>query len=306
MQFAYSGDSPLRLTDRFNRFAVYGGQLTLLMVGFHIRDPRGWFGIALGITALSVFGWTGALRRWRSIKDTPTSQVASAAQGYVEVAGWGKPLEGLPLLSPLTGAPCLWYRYTVEEKSGTKWEHRRGETSDASFIIRDASGECLVDPEGAEVLTTSKNSWEDGGERYTQWLLRAEERIHVLGNFTTRSSLTLQLDRNADISDLLAEWKRDHPQLLKRFDLDGDGQISLKEWELARSAARREIEAKHREVRSAPDLHVIHYPDGGQPYIISSIRLDKLAGRYMWWAWGHLAVFFGGIAGAVYAFRLAF
>ena len=307
MSFGYVGGSPLRLTDRFSRFAVSGGQLILLFVGFQIDHPMGWFGIAIGIAALSVFGWLGSLGRWRSIKDTPTSQVASAAQGYVELIGRGKPLEGLPLVSPLTGLPCLWYHYIVEEKdSDGKWRQQRSDTSELSFIVRDASGECLVDPEGAEVLATRKDSWEKGDERYTQWLLLKDEKIYVLGQFTTHSGLMLALDRNADIGELLAAWKKDHPQLLKRFDLDGNGELSLKEWELARSAARREVEARHREIRGAADVHVMHYPVDGRLYLISNMDPEKLARRYQWWAWAHLLVFFGGLAGASHTFRLAF
>lgn len=307
MHLAYGGGPALRLSDGFGRFVVSGGQLVLLFVGFQIDHPLGWFGIAIAIAALSVFGWLGSLRRWRSIKDTPTSMVASAAQGYVELIGRGKALAGLPLVSPLNGLPCLWYRYTVEEKgSDGKWTQQRSETSQLSFLIRDASGECLVDPEGAEVLAIRKDSWEVGDERYTQWLLLEHEKIYVLGQFTTHSSLVLALDRNLDISTLLADWKKDHPQLLKRFDLDGNGELSLREWELARSAARREVEANHREIRSAPDVHVMHYPADGRLYLISNMAPEKLARRYQWWAWAHLLVFFGGLAGASHTFRLAF
>ena len=307
MLFSSGSGLSLRLADGFGRFVVSGGQLILLFVGFQIDDPLGWLFIAMGIAALSVFGWLGALRRWRSISDTPTSQVATAAQGYVELIGRGKPLEGLPLVSPLTGLPCLWYRNDVEVKNNDgKWEHDRSDTSDASFIINDGSGECLVDPEGAEVLSIRKDVWTQGDERYTQWLLLKDERIYALGQFMTRSGLDLQLDRNEDIKELLAEWKRDHPLLLKRFDLDGDGQLSLREWELARSAARREVEARHREARSSADLHLMHYPEDGRLYMISNMEPDKLARRYQWWAWGHLFVFFAGLAGASYSYRLAF
>jgi hypothetical protein len=307
MHLAYGGGSALRLSDGFGRFAVSGGQLILVFIGFQIDHPLGWFGIAIAIAVLSVFGWLGSLRRWRSIKDTPTSQVASAAQGYVELIGRGKALEGLPLVSPLNGLPCLWYRYTVEEKdSDGKWRQQRSGTSDLSFLIRDASGECLIDPEGAEVLAIRKDCWEKGDERYTQWLLLEHERIYALGQFTTHSSLVLELDRNLDVGALLAEWKKDHPQLLKRFDLDGNGELSLREWELARSAARREVEANHREIRSAPDVHVMHYPADGRLYLISNMAPEKLARRYQWWAWAHLLVFFGGLAGASHTFRLAF
>jgi hypothetical protein len=306
MLFVSDSGHIVRLADGFGRFAVSGGQLVLLIVGFQVDHPLGWFAAAAGIAALSIVGWLGSIRRWRSISDTPTSQVATAAQGYVELIGRGKQLQGLPLVSPLNGLPCLWYRYTIEEKGNDgKWHTQSSATSEASFIINDGSGECLVDPDGAEVLSIHKDSWTIGDERYTQWLL-LEERIYVLGQFTTRTGLDLQLNRDEDIKALLAEWKQDHPQLLKRFDLDGDGQVSLREWELARSAARREIEARHREARNSADLHMMHYPEGGQLYLISNLQPAKLARRYQWWAWGHLLVFFGGLAGAAYSYQLAF
>lgn len=298
---------PWRLSDGVGRFVVSGGQLALVFVGLEIGSPEGWLGVAAAIAVLSVFGWLGALRRWRSVGDTPTSQVATAAQGYVELIGRGAPLDGLPLVSPLNGLPCLWYRYIIEHKDNDgKWQHERNETSDASFLLRDATGECLIDPDGAEVITTRKDSWTEGDTRYTQWLLLGQERIYALGQFVTRTALDLQLDRDADIRDLLAEWKRDHPQLLKRFDLDEDGQLSMREWELARSAARREIEANHRAARDNADLHLMHYPSDGRLYLISNLEPAKLASRYQWWAWGHLAVFFAALAGTAYSYALVF
>jgi len=306
MHFSAQGLS-LRLTDGFGRFVVAGGQLMLVFVGLQMDSPLGWFGVCIGIALLSIFGWLGALRRWRHIIDTPTSQIATAAQGYVELLGRGKPLEGLPLVSPLTGLPCLWFRYTVEVRNSEgKWTQDRSATSDLSFIINDGSGECLVDPEGAEVIAIRKDVWEENDERYTQWLLLKDEQIYALGQFVTRSGLDLQLDRNEDIKGLLAEWKRDHPQLLQRFDLDGDGQLSLREWELARSAARREVEARHREARNTADLHLMHYPEGGRLYLISNMAPARLARRYQWWAWGHLLIFFAALAGVAYSAARAF
>lgn len=296
-----------RLADGFGRFVVSGGQLVLVFVGFKIDSPHGWLGVGAAIALLSIFGWLGALKRWRSISDTPTSQVATAAQGYVELVGRGRQLQGLPLLSPLNGLPCLWYRYTIEHRDNDgKWEEQRSETSDASFIIHDGSGECLLDPEGAEVLSARKEVWTEGDTRYTQWLLLQEETIYALGQFVTRSGLDLQLNRDEDIKALLTEWKQDHPQLLKRFDLDGDGQVGLREWELARSAARREIEARHREARNSADLHLMHYPPDGRLYLISNMPPARLARRYQWWAWAHLIVFFTSLAGVAYSYALIF
>jgi hypothetical protein len=290
-----------RLADGMGRFVVSGGQLALLFIGAQAESPLVWLGVALSMALLSIFGWLGALRRWRHISDTPTSSIATAAQGYVELIGRGKALEGLPLVSPLNGLPCLWFRYIIEHKNPEgDWKQERKETSDASFLINDGSADCLVDPDGAEVLCKRKDVWTEGDTRYTQWLLLAQEKIYILGQFVTRSALELTLNREGDIRDLLAEWKRDHPHMLQRFDLDADGQICLREWELARSAARREIEARHRAWRESADLHLMHYPENGRLYLISNQDPAKLARRYLWGAWAHLLVFFGALSGAGY------
>ena len=75
-----------------------------------------------------------------------TSKVASAAQGYVELIGSGRPLAGAPLISPVSQLPCLWYRYKIERKtSDNKWVLEDKGESDASFILEDGTGECVVD-----------------------------------------------------------------------------------------------------------------------------------------------------------------
>ena len=95
---------------------------------------------------------------------------------------------------------------------------------------------------------------------------------------------------------LLAEWKKNQGELLHRFDLDNDGSLSLKEWELARQAARREVARLHREARNEADVNTLRRPATGQIYLLSNIDPDKLARRYLWWAAFHLAVFFGALA----------
>lgn len=287
--------------DGAERFVLSGGQICLVLLGAKTDTAQGWFWAAVAITALSLYGWLAALRRWRNVIDMPVSRIATAAQGYVELSGRGKPLEGLPLLSPLNGLPCLWYRYTIERReSGGDWKHVRNETSDASFILDDGTGICMVDPEGAEILSLRKEVLVRGDERYTQWLLLKDETIHVLGTLRTRTWLDQRQDRQAALGDLLSEWKKDRPQLLKRFDLDGNGEIDLREWALARSAARREIEKRDREAASNADLNMVTYPDDGRPYLISNMPPARVARRYRWWAWGHLALFFAGLAGAAF------
>jgi len=53
----------------------------------------------------------------RQIEDTPTSNIASAAQGYVEITGRAGQPGGMPNVSKLTALPCVWFHYEIYEKS---------------------------------------------------------------------------------------------------------------------------------------------------------------------------------------------
>ncbi|CAG0931702.1 MAG: hypothetical protein EFKGCFLK_02613 [Rhodocyclaceae bacterium] len=280
----------------YSNLVTSGGQLVLLVIGAKTESALGMFVCVALMVPLSLFAWTSAFRRIRAVDDTPTSRIASAAQGYVELIGTGKPLAGAPLISPCSHVPCLWYRYTVERRdSDNKWHTEERGESDASFILDDGSGECAVDPDGAEMLVTKKESWIEGDRRYTEWLLIERQTIYALGQFATRGSVDLRLSAAEDVKQLLAEWKGNPEPLNRRFDLDGDGRLDLKEWELARAQARREVLASHRELRTTSELHVLHLPQDGRHYLISDLDPAGLARRYRWWSWFHLAIFFAAL-----------
>lgn len=235
------------LRREYGHLVTSAGQLFLLFIGFQTESSLGLFVCVALMVPLSLLAWTSAYRRARAVADTPTSKVASAAQGYVELVGTGRPLAGTPLMSPLSHVPCLWFRYTVERKdSDNKWVTDEKGESDASFILDDGSGECLVDPEGAEMLITQKESWVQGDRRYTEWLLIERQKIYALGQFVTRGSVDLDLSVAEDVKQLLNEWKIRPAELLQRFDLDKNGQLDLREWELARNQAKREVLSSHR------------------------------------------------------------
>jgi hypothetical protein len=280
-----------QLRRGWGEWITSGGQLLLLFVGGQIDSPLAWRCVAGAIALLSVPAWLSALRRARMVADTPTSQVASAAQGYVELQGRGKSLQGLPVLSPLNQLPCLWYRYRIERRRDNKWETvERGE-SDASFLLDDGTGQCLVDPEGAEIIVEHRDQWTSGNQRYTQWLILNDEPVYAIGAFITRSGDSQALSVTEDMKALLAEWKRDMPALLKRFDLDGDGRIDLEEWGLARQQARREVEIQHRELREHPDLHLMGLPADGRLYLIATLPPARIERRYRLWSIAHLLIF---------------
>jgi hypothetical protein len=280
---------------------VLGGYLALLGIGAHVESREGWV-MALALIALvAFFAWIVSFRRARAIGDTPTSRIGSAAQGYVELVGHGRNHPEFLVLSKLTQLPCLWYRYVVEQRSGNnKWQRVASGRSDESFILEDGSGECLVDPEHAEVVPRRRETWHRGDYRYTEWLILTNETVYALGEFSTIGGENLELDLRRDVSALLADWKRDHPGLLARFDLDRDGQIGEKEWMLARSQARRDVKKTHNELRTQPGTHLLHQPRDGRLFLISNIDPAQLSRRYLIWAWLHLAALLGAVAGSAW------
>ncbi|MFA6970424.1 MAG: hypothetical protein WC208_03385 [Gallionella sp.] len=274
-----------------------GAQLLLLLAGFHLASRTGWLISLTLMAAISMFAWLSALKRLRAIRDTPTSKVASAAQGYVELIGRGEQFGDTPLLSKLTLLPCLWYRYKVERRtSKDKWITEDSGESIDSFLLRDDSGVCVVDPEQAEIYTQHRDYWRKGDYRYTEWKLIQQDRIYVIGEFRTQSG-SLEFDSRAELSALLTEWKRDMPTLLRRFDLNNDGKLDMDEWLLARQAAKREVAKNQRDALSLPDLHIIGRPRDGKLFLISNLTQEKLSRRYHLWAWAHLGIFFGALGG---------
>lgn len=286
--------------ERLAEPLILGAYVGMVAMGWHVDVPDTKSLALVLVAVLAVAAWVMSFRRWRAMGDTPTSRIASAAQGYVELVGQGRNIPEFPVLSHLTQLPCLWYRYVVDERtSNNKWKRVASGRSTESFVIDDGSGMCLVDPEHAEVIPRRKETWYKNDFRYTEWLILPQDTVYLLGEFVTIGGANVQLDPKQDVAELLAEWKRNRPQLLARFDLDRDGEIGADEWILARSQARREVGKRHNEIRTQPGTHMVQKPRDGRLFLISNSDPSKLARRYRNWAWLHLAVFLAAIWGMV-------
>jgi hypothetical protein len=279
----------------------------LLVLGAAVAGG-GWF----------AFRW---LHVARMIEDTPTSRVRSAAQGYVELAGRCRPLPGSTNLAPLTQRPCVWWQYRIQRRTGSgrpsrtraQWHTVSSGRSEQPFLLDDGSGECIVQPGGAEVLTTETTTWYGDtpwpttaparrrpfGEpeyRYHESRIYEHERLLALGQFRT---VTGDADRDdgAELGALLAEWKNDQAALAARFDTDRDGQVSLEEWERARAEARRTVEQRRLETPPVAARHLLVRPDGGRLFLLAAFPEHALARRYR----RRALLAFAGFATAVYA-----
>lgn len=292
----------VRLAFNTRNWLSGGAHFCIIAVAAQFDTPAAWPWAALAMSGVSFAAWVGNYRRLRRIADTPLSNIASAAQGYVEISGTSE-AGATPLLSRLTHLPCLWFQFEVYERSGdNKWTLRDAGASEEPFVARDATGTCIIDPRGAEIVTTHEQTWTSGDFRYTERLLLPREHLYALGEFATTGGAASMLDGKADVGQLLAEWKRDPQSLHERFDLDRNGTIDLREWELARRQAQREVEASHRDIRSRDGTHHLRKPQDGRLFLISNYLPDRLQSSYLRWAWAHAVVCVGASALAVALF----
>lgn len=285
------------LRRQYAQLITSGGQLILLFAGFHLGSRDGWLWSLGGVAFISVFAWFSALHRYRMISGTPTSRIASAAQGYVELVGRAQ-AHGESILGKYSLLPCLWYRYKVERKnSKNEWSTESSGQSDAPFCIHDGSGTCVVDPRGAEIMTQHKDTWRVADHRYTEWKLIQQDNLYALGEFRTMGGSNNPVTRNDLIKQVIAEWKMDNTGLMRRFDLDGNGHLDIDEWMLARQAAKREADKRLTAVRNEPDTHFLRQPQDNRLFLLSNLSPSRLARRYAIWAWAHLIFFFSALTG---------
>jgi len=281
----------------YANLALGGGNLIILLLGFQLHSPLGWQ-ISFALVGLTSFwAWHANLERYRTVADTPTSRIASAPQGYIELVGRGRQPPGAGLVSPISGLPCLWYRYRVERKNGDRWEYVESGVSHDTFGVDDDSGSVLVDPEGAEILTSRKQVSNAGGYRKTEWMLIEGETIYVIGEHVTLGGPNAVLNKNIDLATVLAEWKIDKTALLARFDANRDGEISLDEWERARQAASDEVDRAHLDIRLRDGIHLMHRPAHGRPYLIANREITALMRHFRLWSWAHLALTMAALLG---------
>ena len=244
--------------------------------------------------ALSAFAYLAAftlLRLGMLVRGTPTSQLRSAAQGMIELAGKADSYDGIGLRSPESGMPCVWYSTAfIDSASGVHpadfglragalgWLalHMRllpGETSRDSLVLHSSQGDVVIDPVGAFVLP----SYTRYGVGYREDMIQAGQDLFVLGSLQTRRHDLASMRQAAiqgRMAELLVAWKREPDDLRKRFGFEGE-HLTGEQWEVVRTAA---FEAAVAEAGPPPApeetdniTHCIAQPDDGQPFLIAAM-----------------------------------
>jgi hypothetical protein len=283
--------------QRLHKTSGWAGTVNGLLMFCVVQwAPQTAWPYALAVVAvISLIGWTSDYRRAREMDDLPTSQVASAAQGYVELLGRAEPLPDAPKVSPVSGQPCCWCVYVKYEKESLyKWRLVDWGGIGERFLLIDDSGTCEIISEGADVLTNVHRKWREGRFRYEESLLPPGSLLYAIGQFATVGGAAGPQRRESEyVSALTGIWKKDPEKLKARFDTNRDGVVDLVEWAAARKEAKRVV----RERLAAPpaareEAHTLSRPPDGRLFLLASAMPDGVRWRYSLASLLHVVVFF--------------
>lgn len=194
----------------------------------------------------------------RAITALPVSKVRSLALGPVELCGTAAPLT--PLVDPVYGQTCAYFRVDVEERRSVgdydHWANVYHADSDATpFLLSDETGGIPVCPEGAELycdklhcdesilpsqdaaVSTFLGPLRKGRPlRLNACIVREKEPVCVIG-YARVSETPLTILKRALRLDLslpaVARRLKADPAKMKAADLDKNGQVDEAEWDAA-------------------------------------------------------------------------
>lgn len=252
----------------------------------------------LGAAAAAMFyGIFRFIHRIHIVRDTPTSKIRSAAQGYVELIGTARLMPGPSIYAPLTNKPCAWYYFKIEERrrsgKNSNWVKIEEEASGELFHIEDETGTCIIDPDGAEVTPNESEVWvganrldrnssffQTGDYRYTEKRINIGSPLYAVGIFRTLGASTEMPTTREDVATLLASWKA-NPKIMAAFDRNKDGEVDMGEWDRARKMARQEVKKQEAKRFAGPAQSLLSKPTvGRKPFILSVKSQDAMIQRY--------------------------
>ena len=288
-----------RLKGQSVNFGAIGILIIALVVAYSLRYHSHIQPICrvLLLACMAISFFAGLFNYWRLLKlsEAPISSIAAAAQGYIELQGIASTEK--PLKTPYHGIPCVWYRAWVyanipsNGKSTGVYENRLLDYSESQsvFTLKDDSGECSVDPKGAEIMHFKASTWRKNNHRYAEEYLPAGKPLYVLGQLDTRHDVLDQSIANTQVSQKLSQLKARPQHLFNRYDHNLDGEISLEEWELARHDAIREVHGEHAMRRNLGDF-TLTKPRNNHLFLISAQSPQQLRDDYKKWLVGHLGI----------------
>ena len=214
-------------------------------------------GSAIVVAGVLMFSYSLLLLYYRRmVENTPTSKIRSFSMGMVELSG--KSRLYYDLRTSATKTPCVYYRcrYYKYQKTndGSRWSLTRSVSSGKiPFYIEDDTGRVLIKPKGAifnipmttqsfqgSYIPTLSIQLHDPNTKVMEEMIPERARLYVLGS--------AQVEKHGKktreiIIDKLRRLKQS-PKTMSEYDINGDGQVDVDEWETARSDVERMVYAE--------------------------------------------------------------
>ena len=151
------------------------------------------FAVAL-IGMLSLASGISGLVAIREMNSIPASTIANAEPGYVKLTGTlHLPASASPVIGPQSNAPSVWYE--IARKSGMKGSTTMYERSSQAFVLRDSTGDVVVEPKDMHVRTRhrvakfgSASAVGASGSKVTEETLREGDSAYALGELSVASA----------------------------------------------------------------------------------------------------------------------
>ncbi|NOY23842.1 MAG: hypothetical protein GXO70_10090 [Acidobacteria bacterium] len=264
-------------------FLAYGGVRT---------GSIGAIALGAGILSVSLTTRFFQLMKLKNlIQDIPISKLRSVSAGFVEVLG--RIHAQSPLISPISGAKCAYFRYIKEKRVNT----RDGYNWNATEIGEAIADDCFLD-DGTGIISLnlknarfsisarekSYNTYADlnmgimpasgiSNVRYTEEYLEDGKTVYAMGTATPVNPLRR-------FGEYLSYIKKDKNRLL-RFDLDGNGVVDEAEWQLALPQLRREFLDHYMKKGQSFSL-MIDYRKDFPIFLVSDQPEEKLLKTLKW------------------------
>ncbi len=256
------------------------------------ENSVGILAVGAGVLALSLtIRFFQLLHLKNLIQDIPVSKLRSVSAGFVEVMG--RIHAKAPLVSPISGAKCVYFRYIKQNKvrtrNGYDWRTSEiGEGISDDCYLDDGTGIVSLNLKNATFSVSSKeetyNTYTDlsmgivpqagmNSTRYTEEYLVDGKTVYVMGTATPVNPLRR-------FGEYLAEIKKDKNRLL-RFDLDGNGIIDEEEWQAALPQLRREF-LNHYTSKGQSFSLMIDYHKDFPIFIVSDEPEEELLKTLKW------------------------
>ena len=267
------------------------------------------------------------LGRKRLFEDHPTSNIKTMPMGVVELKG--KARQKYQLVTPYSNKNCVYYSYKIYKEVGSGDKRRekliaQGDTRHIPFYIEDDTGRVAVNPNGAIIkgglkwssyerdVKTSHNiiigssglspNFGFGHLRIKELRIEPGSNLYVIG-YANR----VKKDLRAKARSLAERLKilKSSKEEMKRFDSDGDGDISVSEWHDAVNHTKDRMELEElSKAGGEKNVEVGAHPAGGT-FFISDKTEKELIKSLSWRTPLFLFLGFAGILGGLFYMHLA-